>query len=238
MTFRPKTSRNYKGKGIHDRKIVLSRRINPIDNVYNWKRRHQISNQNELRYSIASNRIGMMLKALNKASPGVDEEIISPEEAQELIEKARKKLIDLKADELKALKNIAQQSPHYKFEDVSLMPNENKKLDRALDANEIDLEQLKIDNPELYRDIKNSLPAWMQHPDKMPKSIKGSDLSPMLAQKLLKNGLLQLDPDIAELLDRRIEEEQQAYIRKDKHREQLDDAVSQLFQVLQDNAGA
>ena len=42
----------------------------------------------------------------------------------------------------------------------------------------------------------------------MSKSIKGFDLSPMLAQKLLKNGLLQLDPDIAELLDRRIEEEQ------------------------------
>ena len=101
---------------------------------------------------IASNRIGMMLKSLNKASPVVDEEIISLEEAQELFEKARKKLIDLKADELKALKNIAQQSLHYKFEDVSLMPNENKKLDKALDAYEIDLEQLKIDNSELYRD--------------------------------------------------------------------------------------
>ena len=53
---------------------------------------------------IGSNRIRMMIKALNKASQGVDEEIISPEEAQELIEKAMKKLIDLKADELKAFK--------------------------------------------------------------------------------------------------------------------------------------
>ena len=81
-----------------------ARRINPIDNEHNWKRRHQLNNQNELRYPIASNRIEMTLKALNKASPGVDEETISPEEVQELIEKAMKNIIDLKTDELKAFK--------------------------------------------------------------------------------------------------------------------------------------
>ena len=57
-----------------------------------------------------------------------------------------------------------------------MLPNENKKLDRALDGNEINMEQLRQDYPELYKEIKNSLPAWMQHPDKMPKSMKASDI--------------------------------------------------------------
>ena len=178
---------------------------------------------------VAPTRIGMMLKALNKPNPADGEEIITPEEAQELLEKARKKLIDLKADELKALKNIAQQSPDYKFEDVNLLPNENKKLDRALDGNEINMEQLRQDYPELYKEIKNSLPAWMQHPDKMPKSMKASDISPLLAQKLFKNGLMQLDPETAELLDKRVEEEQQnAHKKAQALRQQLDDAVNQI----------
>ena len=69
----------------------------------------------------------------------------------------------------------------------------------------------------------------MQHPDKMPKSMKASDISPLLAQKLFKNGLMQLDPETAELLDKRVEEEQQnAHKKAQALRQQLDDAVNQI----------
>ena len=149
LNFRPRTSRGQKNRVVHDRPIMLIRnKIKPQDENFDWGKRRSTWNRrkdytNKELDGVAPTRIGMMLKALNKPNPADGEEIITPEEAQELLEKARKKLIDLKADELKALKNIAQQSPDYKFEDVNLLPNENKKLDRALDGNEINMEQLR-----------------------------------------------------------------------------------------------
>ena len=67
-----------------------------------------------------------MLKHLGKSAPRESEEVLSPEETQELLDKAKKDQIELRVDELKALKKIAMMSPDYEFEEVKLTPQENK----------------------------------------------------------------------------------------------------------------
>ena len=179
--------------------------------------------------NISPARVNAMLKHLGKPTPADGDEIITPEEALELIDKAKKKLIDLKGDELRALRGIAMNSPDYEFEEVSLDPQENKKLDRALDLAEVDVEELKRDFPELYKQLKRDLADVIAATGKVPKTIKASALSPELAQKLAENGIIEFDPAVEELLERKAEEEQQNIHKKAAAmREQLDDAVSKI----------
>ena len=178
---------------------------------------------------IAPNRVNNMLKHLGKSAPKDGEEIISPEEAQELLDKAKRGQIELRDDELKALKKIAMQSPDFEFEEVKLTPQENRKLDNDLDLANIDIEELKKDYPELYNELKKDIADIIEATGRVPKSVKASALSPGLASKLAANGLLDLDPNTEDLLSKRAEqEEQQKAKQAAKMRQQLDDAVYRL----------
>ena len=133
---------------------------------------------------VKKSRVNEMLKHLGKPTPADGEELITPEEATELIDKYKNKLINLKGDELRALKKIAMNDPNYELEDVSLDNQESRKLKKALDAAEIDLEELKREHPELYNELKRDIADIIAATGRVPKSLKASEISPELAQKL------------------------------------------------------
>jgi predicted Rdx family selenoprotein len=207
----------------------------PVDHISSPDLRRKVADcmkaieSNKALDSIAPNRLNAMLKSIGKKQPADGEEMITPEDALELIEKAKKKLIDLKGDELRALKKIAMNDPNYEFEEVSLTPDENRKLDKALNAADIDLEELKRDFPELYKELKRDIADVIAATGKVPKSIKASALSPELALKLAESGLVNLTPEAEELLEQKAEEEmQQAHHKQQKLQDQLDGAVDAL----------
>ena len=178
---------------------------------------------------IAPARINQMLKHLGKSAPLEGDEIITPEEAQELLEKAKNREIQLKDDELKALKRIAMADPDFEFEEVKLSPQENRQLDNKLDIAEVDIEELKRNYPDLYKELKKDIADVIAATGKVPKSIKASALSAGLASKLAANGVIQLDPTTEDLLAKREEEEaQQKALESIQMRQKVDDAIAKL----------
>ena len=59
------------------------------------------------------------------------------------------------------------------FEDVSLDNQENRKLNKALDLAEIDVEELKREHPELYKELKRDIADIIAATGRVPKSLKG-----------------------------------------------------------------
>ena len=170
-----------------------------------------------------------MLKHLGKSAPRDGEETITPDEAQELLDRARRGEIKLKDDELKALKKIAMLSPDFEFDEVKLTPQESRKLDNELDLATVDVDNLKRNHPELYKELKRDIADIIEATGKVPKSVKASALSAELASKLAANGLLDLDPATEDLLAKRAEqEEQEKFKQAAKMRDQLDTAIAKL----------
>ena len=91
-----------------------------------------------------------------------------------MIDKYKNKLINLKDNELRALKKIAMNDPNYEMEDVALDNQENRKLMKAMkQLAEIDVEELKRDHPELYKELKRDIADIIATTGRVPKTLKG-----------------------------------------------------------------
>jgi hypothetical protein len=94
---------------------------------------------------------------------------------------------------------------------------------------EIDIEELKRNYPDLYRELKADIADLIAATGKVPKSIKASALSPELASKLAANGLIELDANTEQILAKKAEEVTQQKLKQAaKMRLQLDDAIDRL----------
>ena len=91
-----------------------------------------------------------------------------------MIDKYKNKLINLKDNELRALKKIAMNDPNYEMEDVALDNQENRKLMKAMKqkAAEIDIEELKREHPELYNELKRDIADIIAATGRVPESVK------------------------------------------------------------------
>jgi hypothetical protein len=176
-------------------------------------------------------RLDTLLKHLKKSMPAEGEELITPDEAQELLDKAKRGELQLKPEEEKALKKIAMMAAggDFEFEEIKLTPTECKRLDKALDLVNIDIEELKRDYPELYKELKKDIADLIAATGKVPKSIKASEVSPSLLRKLAAKGLIELDEATEELLQKKEEQDNiKAIQHAAKLRDELDSAVDGL----------